>query len=239
YDYVSLDDDPGDPNGHGTHVAGIIAATQDNNLGIAGMSWGAKVLAIRVCGERGSCDNFGVAAGIAEAIAKGARVVNLSLGGAGDSCPAPFMALAQLAAAKEVLLVAAAGNSAQRKNPTTYPAACDGYLGVGATSTQDEWAPFSNHGPYVDVAAPGVGIWSTVPADRSPPSTPGFAAFSGTSMAAPHVSALAALLFSAHPEWSADEVATRIMETAVDLGRPGRDGYFGMGRISVLRALTG
>ncbi|HEX2239938.1 MAG TPA: S8 family serine peptidase [Actinomycetota bacterium] len=239
HDFVSADDDPADTNGHGTHVAGIIAALQDNNFGVAGISWGAKVLAIRACAEQGTCDAFAVSAGIAEGIVSGARVVNLSLGGGGTSCPAPFLALAQVAAAKGVVLVAASGNSAQDQNPAMYPAACDGYLGVGATTNRDKWAPFSSHGPYVDVSAPGVDIWSTLPAERSSPTTPGFGAHSGTSMAAPQVSGLAALLFSAHPDWTAEEVIARILETAVDLGRAGRDDYFGAGRISVARAIKG
>jgi subtilisin family serine protease len=240
YDFVNADQDPSDDHGHGTHVAGIIAARPDNRTGISGMSWGARILPLKACDSQGACGNFEVTAAIVRAIQEKAQVVNLSLGAPGESCPREFDLAAQLAQRQNVLLVAAAGNSAQEGNPTSYPAACDGYVAVGATSPTDEWATFSEHGDYVDVAAPGVMILSTVPPAllmQDDPSTPGYGFADGTSMATPHVAGLAALLFSQHPDWQPSHVQHRIESTAVDLGARGRDPYFGAGRIDVRRAV--
>lgn len=243
FDFVNADDDPADDHGHGTHVAGIVAAEPDNGKGIAGVSWGASIMPLKVCPPEGGCGSFEVAAAIAYAVQGGAKVVNLSLAGAGGGCPTEFQLAAALAGARDVLLVAGAGNSAGDGNPVMYPAACEGFVGVGATAPDDRWAPFSEHGEYVDLTAPGVAVPSTLPpglntmTDSS--STPGYGPADGTSMAAPHVAGLAALLFAAHPEWTPLEVEERMEKTAVDLGDKGRDDFFGAGRISIGRALGG
>ncbi len=238
-DFVSVDQDPTDDHGHGTHIAGVIAANTDNRVGVAGMSWGAKVLPIKVCTERGACDGFNVAAGIVDAILDGAKVVNLSLGGASESCGDLEELTATLAELRGVLLVASSGNSGDTKeNPVNYPAACDGYMAVGATDFADEIADFSSYGDYVDISAPGVAVFSTLPPAKSRKGLfPGYGYMSGTSMAAPHVAALAALLFSQNPDWTPAQVQKRIQTTAVDLGKKGRDDKFGAGRINVKAAL--
>lgn len=243
FDFVNMDDDPADDHGHGTHVAGIVAAEPDNRTGIAGVSWGASVMPLKVCPAEGGCGSFEVTAAIAYAVQGGAKVVNLSLAGAGDACPPEFELAAALAEERDVLLVAGAGNSAGDGNPVMYPAACEGFVGVGATAPNDDWAPFSEHGDFVDLAAPGVAVPSTIPPGLSGmtdgSTTPDYGPADGTSMAAPHVAGLAALLFAAHPEWTALEVEERMEETAVDLGKRGADEYFGAGRISIARALVG
>jgi subtilisin family serine protease len=241
FDFANADEDPSDDNGHGTHVAGIVAAQPDNRRGIAGVSWGARIMPLKACDITGTCGSFEVAAAIVYAIQGGAEVVNISLSGAGGSCPAEFALAGTLAGAAGVLLVASAGNAAQDGNPVSYPASCDGYVSVGATTPTDAWAPFSIHNGLVDLSAPGVAVPSTIPPGLAgmsdDPATPGYGPADGTSMAAPHVAGLAALLFAQHPEWTAAEVEARMEETAVDLGARGPDEYFGAGRISIGRAL--
>jgi subtilisin family serine protease len=241
-DLANGDDDPSDDNGHGTHVAGIVAAQPDNRRGIAGVSWGARVMPLKACDVNGACGSFDVAAAIVYAARSGARVVNISLSGAAGGCPTELALAAAVADAERSLLVASAGNSAQDGNPVMYPAACDGYTGVGATTPDDRWAPFSEHGEYVDLSAPGVAVPSTIPPGLAgmsdDPSTPGYGPADGTSMAAPHVAGLAALLFAQHPEWTPAEVEERMQETAVDLGADGPDEYFGAGRIDIARAVA-
>ena len=241
FDFVNRDEDPVDDHGHGTHVAGIVAAEPDNRRGIAGVSWGASIMPLKACTPEGGCGTFDVAAAIAFAVQGGAKVVNISLAGATESCPAELGLAATLAEAQDVLLVASAGNSAQDGNPVMYPAACDGFLAVGATAPNDRWAPFSEHGDYLDLSAPGVAVPSTLPPGLAPmpddPSTPGYGPADGTSMAAPHVAGLAALLFARHPDWTPLQVEEHMEKTAVDLGERGPDEYFGAGRISIGRAL--
>ncbi|MGH9195071.1 MAG: S8 family peptidase, partial [Acidimicrobiia bacterium] len=236
------DSDPADDHGHGTHVAGVIAARPNNRTGIAGLSWGAHILPLKACDSTGACGTFEVVASIVRAIEEKARIINLSLAGPAESCPREFELAARLAENQDVLLVAGAGNSAQQGNPVMYPAACEGYMGVGATSPADEWAGFSEHGDFVDISAPGVMILSTLPpllVMQDDPDNPGYGVADGTSMATPHVVGLAALLLSQHPDWGPAEIQNRIEQTSVDLGRKGRDPYFGAGRIDVARALRG
>jgi subtilisin family serine protease len=237
-DFLAQDDAPDDPHGHGTGVSGVVAANTDNREGIAGMSWGANVMPLQACGETGGCSMFAVAQAIAWAAAHDAHVVNLSLGGALPSCPRALQAAAAFAEARGTLLVAASGNSAGQGNPTSYPAACEGFMAVGATDAADGWAPFSQYGPHISVSAPGAGVMTTWSSETSPDATRGYAVVDGTSFAAPHVSGLAALLFSRHPEWTSAQVRARIEQTAVDLGPEGRDPWFGHGRIDLRKALA-
>lgn len=237
HDFVNNDDSPQDDNGHGTHVSGVIAANSDNREGIAGMSWGAKVMPLKACDSQGTCSDFALVASIVTAATSGAKVVNLSLGGASPACPRAFQVAARFAEARGVLLVAAVGNTAAQGNPINYPAGCDGYLGVGATDPFDRWARFSSHAKYVDLTAPGVQVLSTLPPDFSDKRTPGYGLLNGTSMAAPHVSGLAALLFSARPEWEPVDVKQKMERTAKDLGKKGWDPFFGHGRINVAKAV--
>lgn len=242
FDFVNKDDDPADDHGHGTHVAGVIAARPNNRKGISGLSWGSKVMPFKACDASGACADFPIAASIVRAVESGARVVNLSLGGAGAECSRGFELAMQFARTRDVVLVAAAGNSGDEEagNPATYPAGCEGYVAVGATDPSDAWAPFSGHHDYVDLSAPGVQVQSTITPDLAMPSdgsAHGYGASDGTSMAAPHVAGLAALLFSQNPTWTSEEVQERMEATAVDLGKKGQDPYFGAGRIDVARAL--
>jgi serine protease len=220
-----------DPHGHGTHVAGTIAAVTGNATGVSGFAPEAMILPIRVLSADGSGVMSDVATALVVAADRGADVVNLSLGST-EQAGSVTTAIAY-ARSKGVVVVAAAGNSRGSGSPANYPAADAGVLGVAATDSSDQVASFSNQGSYVDVAAPGVDILSTVPAVKGD-----YAFYSGTSMAAPHVAALAAQLRAADPQLTPDEVQAAIEATAVDLGAAGRDVDFGSGRIRPVQALA-
>jgi subtilisin family serine protease len=234
-DLVNGDDDADDDFGHGTHVAGTIAAAANNRRGVTGVAWGVKVLPVKVLDEHGTGSSCDVMAGIVEAAKRGASVLNLSLGFAG-ACPVAFRAAVAYATQQKALVVAAAGNDAMQGGPESAPADCDGVLGVGATDSADTPATFSTFGPAVDVSAPGVGILSTVVDVKK--HTYGYDYYSGTSMAAPHVAGLAALLRSKHPDWTPQQVSDAIVASADDRGPKGRDDFYGAGRINAARALA-
>ena len=234
-DVVNDDDDPMDDEGHGTHVAGTVAAAANNRVGVAGVAWGAKVMPVKVLGVNGQGGTCQVAVGMAEAAQRGAQVLNLSLGGP-YACPVAYRAAVELATAKGALVVASSGNDGMSGAPDAAPANCDGVLGVGATDARDRPGRFSSFGPTVDVSAPGVAIVSTTIDPKT--GKHGYGAMQGTSMAAPHVAGLAALLKSRHPAWTPAQVADRITRTSDDLGVGGRDDFFGAGRINAARALT-
>jgi subtilisin family serine protease len=237
HDFVNDDEDATDDFWHGTHVAGVAAADTNNSEGIAGVAWNCKILPVKVMGAEGEGYYSWIIDGIVWAADQGAKVINLSLGGDADD---PFLEDAcKYAHDKGVVLVASAGNDAAA---VVYPAAYDDYvLAVAATDYNDEWTDFSNFGPQVDVAAPGQWIMGPIPLWAPEEGYLPYAFASGTSMAAPHVSGMAALLFSLKPELKPDEVMAIIRYTADDVNKtahPGRDDYIGYGRINMQRALA-
>ncbi|HEX8003614.1 MAG TPA: S8 family serine peptidase [Mycobacteriales bacterium] len=234
-DVVNDDDDATDDQGHGTHVAGTIAATSNNRAGVAGVAWGVKVLPVKVLDSAGTGTSCDIAVGVVEATDKGASILNMSLGMAG-ACPVAFRLAFEYAAQKKVLPVASTGNDAFQGAPSAAPGNCPTVLAVGATDSKDKPAIFSTWGPQVDVSAPGVDIMSTTIDPKT--GRFGYGLSSGTSMAAPHVAGLAALLRSKHADWSPQQVADAITSTADDLGPRGRDDFYGSGRINAARALT-
>jgi subtilisin family serine protease len=229
----SSDDTP-DPEGHGTAVAGLIAATPNNGTGIAGLGWNTKVLSVRVLDSQG--------AGLASTIAKGIRyaaeypgvkVINLSLQQDSDSGgkSTELESAIKFAQGKGLLVVAAAGN--QPKDTPSYPANFEGVLSVAAVDGADDTlAKFSRRGPWVDIAAPGVGVLTlaTPCIDGNCWVTP-----DGTSFATPIVSAAAALVWAANPGLTAQQVASRLMSTADPIPGTGTD--FNSGEINVGRAV--
>ena len=220
-----------DQNGHGTHVAGIIAARR-NGIGVVGAAPGTRILPIRVLDASGSGMTSDVAAGIIYAADHGARVVNLSLGGPSPS--AAMQTAIQYANSKGTIVFAAAGNYAQNGNPVTYPAAYPEAVAVAAVDSFGNRAAFSSYGSYVDLAAPGVGIlsaWGN--ADNA------YASASGTSMATPFAAAAAALVIAAHPTLTVAEVRNRLESTATDIGPAGNDIYTGHGLINPAVAMQG
>jgi len=222
-----LDDD----NGHGTHVAGIIAAETGNAAGVAGASWGARVMVVKVLDASGDGYYSDVAAGIRYAADNGAQVINLSFGG--DEPSQLLQDAVDYAYQQGALLVAAAGNDG---GAVDYPGACEHVVAVAATDSHDSRLSLSSHGPEVDIAAPGEGILST----WVEPQLYWFRR--GTSMAAPHVSAAAALLWSWEPELGVSQVELRLQAGADDVNAPsypGWDRYLGWGRLNMYQVLTG
>ena len=231
YDEIARTDGANtDPNGHGTHVAGTIAAVTGNNVGVSSIAPDAKILPVRVVGANGEGFMSDAARGIIYAADHGADVINMSLGST-DQVTAVSNAVAY-ARGKGVVVVAAAGNERTTGSPTSYPAADAGVIAAAATDKSDNVASFSNQGSYVDVAAPGSSILSTVP-----PAKNYYAYYSGTSMASPHVAAVAALIRAKYPTLTPDQVQSALESSATDLGTKGKDTDFGYGRIDALAAL--
>lgn len=252
-DFVAGDDDPSDENGHGTNVAGIIAATIDNSQGGAGLAPGVKILPVRVMNAKGAGTDRSIARGIRFAADKGAQVINLSLGATltidADTVSEQVTSAIRYAQEKGSLVIVAAGNdflplenAIVGENPDV--------LVVAATDQNDVKADFSNSGPWIGITAPGVHILSTMPTydvyltsevPREERFQKNYDYMTGTSQATPLVSALAALLFSAHPDWTANQVEQAIKDHAADISRQNvtlaRKGYLGSGRIDACQAL--
>lgn len=224
YDFVNNDSVPQDDFGHGTHVAGIAAASGNNGVGVAGVSWGARIMPLKVLDRFGGGSYANVAAGILWAADHGAQVINLSLGGAAPSVTLQDAVL--YAYNKGILLVAASGNNGGAQ--VLYPARYPEVMAVGATNFTNQPSSISNYGPEVDVAAPGENIYSLWPG--------GYFTQSGTSMSAPFVSGLAAILFSFTS--NAGVVRNAIESTALDVGPVGWDLYSGAGLIQMDSAIA-
>jgi len=207
WDFVENDNNPFDDNGHGTHVSGVIGAKGNNNTGITGVNWDIQMMALKAFDAHGSGTTASTLAAMEYARTMGARLTNNSWGGPNYSQLLHDEILAQESA--NMLCVAAAGNASQdiKKTPT-YPAAydVDNIISVAAIDSTHALASFSNHShKHVDLAAPGVSIFSTMPDDS-------YQYMSGTSMAAPYVAGVAALIWSYNTGSDAGEVKTSILE---------------------------
>ena len=216
-----------DASGHGTHVAGIIASAANNGIGGSGVAPNAQLLPIKVLDQAGQGDARDVAAGVRYAADNGAKVINLSLGGATES--SSLTQAITYANDKGALVVAAAGNGGANDKPK-WPASLDLTLAVTAVDQSNGATSFDQRGEYIDIAAPGTGIVSTVKGD--------YGASSGTSMAAGFVAGAAALLFAAEPRATNNQVRDILLRTATDIGEPGRDLTFGVGLINMVAALA-
>jgi subtilisin family serine protease len=231
YTYMPAEDGRvADDNGHGTHVAGIVGAEIDNNIGVTGIAGGTRIMIVKVLDEHGVGWQSDIARGIVYAVDNGAEIINLSMGG--ETASQTLQEAVGYAATRGVLVVAASGNDG---GEVLYPASDSRVLAVAATGPNDLRAGFSNHGSAIDLAAPGVDVYSTWPWGS------GYYTKSGTSMAAPHVSGLAALIWSARPGLTVAQVTKIMTATAVDANEdvlPGRDAYLGWGRIDAGAALA-
>jgi thermitase len=215
YDFVNNDTIPQDDNGHGTRVAGM-----------AGVSWGARIMPVKVLNASGNGFFADVAAGIIWAADNGAEVINLSLGGLDPS--SVLEDAINYAYGKDATLVAAVGNSGS--NFVLYPARYPHVIAVAATDSSNNHAPFSNFGPEVDVSAPGVMIYSTAIGNT-------YSYISGTSASTPFVSGLAAILRGFPTYISPDQITGDLETTALDLGISGRDDLYGYGLIQMEAAI--
>lgn len=222
-----------DDNGHGTHVAGITAAL-DNEIGVIGVGPKIDLYAIKVLDRRGSGWLSDIIEGLDWAIANGMQVVNMSLGASVDI--QSFHDAVIRAQAAGITQVAAAGNSG---GAVGYPAAYPEVIAVSATDSANTIATWSSRGPEVDLAAPGVSIYSTYKGQT-------YATLSGTSMAAPHVTGSAALVLNtpvgvydadSDRVWDPAEVQRKLQDRAVNLGAPGFDNLYGWGLVNAFNAV--
>lgn len=207
---------PYDQNGHGTHVAGIIGARGNNGIGVSGVNWNVRLMAVRFLDAYGTGSVSGAIEAIDYVIMMRQRGVNVRLSNnswGGGAHSQPLLNAIERARNAGVLFVAAAGNEASNIDATpSYPSAypSSNIVSVAAIDAHGNLAPFSNYGAlHVDIAAPGVGILSTYPANR-------YVTLNGTSMAAPHVTGALALLLSLDPTLSNEALLTRLYESAVD-----------------------
>lgn len=225
-----------DDHGHGTHTAGIVAAAANNSIGVVGSAYEVELMIYKVLDQTGSGEDGTIAQAIIDAANNGASVISMSLGGPGYS--QTFQNAINYAWSKNVLVVAAAGNSGS--SSLFYPGGANHAVGVAATDNNDNWVSFSNYGNQVAVGAPGVNILSTVPTYPTTDGLENYGSLSGTSMAAPYVSALGGTLFSASPGITAAAVRMRIEQSADNANTGGASGqYLGYGRINFSRAVGG
>lgn len=250
WDFWEGDNRPWDEDGHGTLLAGIIAATSGNNTGIAGINPKARIMPLRALNAFGHTRASYVAKALVYAVDNGARVVNLSVGGPGES--SAFRAAVDYAESKGVLVVAAAGNEAAELTDIL-PGAHDAVLTVAALDTQDARAAFSNYGPEVDIAAPGIDILSLrarftdtmlglgdidyEPGQATVGSDKRYYRVGGTSFASPFVTGVASLLLSKDPTLQASDLRRILAHSATDVSDPGWDQLTGYGRVDALAAL--
>lgn len=221
-----------DPDGHGTHVAGIIAAARGNGVGGAGIAPGAQILPVRVLDEHGNGWGSDVTAGILWAHQQGADVINLSLSGGGTE-PTSMVSTINTVTTDgsrgkaPTVVVAAAGNDGPG-SAVQWPAAAERVLAVAATDSQHQVASFSSWGSYVDIAAPGQSILSTCPG--------GYCDASGTSMASPLAAGAVAILRQQSSGYGPSEVRSRLEQTSRDIAAPGWDTATGYGEVDIAAA---
>ena len=261
YDFVDDDRRPNDENGHGTHVAGTIGEGTGDNVGVTGLAYGARIMPVRVLDRVGEGDSVAISAGIRWAAAHGADVINLSFefGTQVTRAEIPdILAALRYARRKGVLVVGASGNEGGRS--IAYPARADEVLSVGASTKRNCLAWYSNTGATLDIVAPGGGRDARIPGDANCQPDRGSAGsiyqmtfdgslsrfglpgrYTGTSMAAPHVSAAAALVIASGvigPNPSPEAIEERLKVTARDLGPAGPDFRYGYGLLDAARAVT-
>lgn len=228
YNAISPTSSANDDNGHGTHVAGIIAGI-DNSVGVIGVAPNASLLAVKVLNKRGTGYISDIIEGIQWSVANGAKVINMSLGSSSDV--QSFHDACAAAYSQGVVIVAAAGNSGPGSNTVEYPAKYAEVIAVSATDSSNTIASFSSRGPEVEIAAPGVSITSCYKGG-------GYATMSGTSMASPHVAGVAALIIASGVN-GPDAVRACLAQTADDLGAAGSDVLYGNGLVDAEQAATG
>ena len=247
YDFVNDDAHPNDDEGHGTHVTGTIAQSTNNSIGVAGVAFNTSIMPVKVLDSSGSGTYADIADGIYFAADNGAKIINMSLGGSSGSITLEN-ALAY-AYGKEVAIVCASGNDGSATT-VSYPAAYDAYcIAVGATRYDEAVAYYSNGGASLDLTAPGGDVTVDQNNDGyadgvlqqtfgNNPTDWGYWFYQGTSMAAPHVSGVAALLIANAAATTPDEVRVALQSTAEDKGSTGWDPEYGYGIVDAYAALN-
>ena len=237
YDFVREDPVAQDFGYHGTAVVGVAAAETDNQGGIASAGFEAGFFMAKGCTD--VCLSSDTAAALDWLVDRGVKIINLSFGAEQEPPGDEVLGLAVQRAQKAgALVIAAVGNDGVNTD-SFYPAAYPGVLGVAAIDQDQAPASFTNSGPVVDVAAPGVDIISTYNEHYSGNETGAlYARFGGTSYAAPHVAGVAALIKARKPGITAEGIAARIKNTAIDLGKPGRDDAYGYGLLGARCAVA-
>jgi len=227
YDFVANDNDANDENGHGTGVAGTLSPRSNNQIGVCGVAWANPILPVRVLDANGSGNYSAIANGIIYAADRGAKVINLSLGGTSSS--RALQDAINYAWNKQCVIVAAAGNNGS--NVAFYPAACTNVVAVSATNASDTRPTWSNFGSYVDISAPGVDILSVYGTDQ-------YAAWNGTSFSSPVASGVVALMAAANSTLTNVLLVDLLIKNSDDVGALGKDVYYGSGRVNANRAVT-
>jgi subtilisin family serine protease len=231
YDFLDDLPSPQDDESHGTAVAGIIGAVGNNHEGVSGIAWRVKLLPIKALNSQGRGPDSAMVKAILYAADNGARIINIS--STGTRYSAALETAVQYAQDKGALVVAAAGNTGNSDNAVNYPAAFDGVLAVAAIDDHDQLASFSQRQPYVALAAPGVDVPSTAWAGAGRGL---YASQSGTSIAAPHVSGAAAILWALRPDLAAADITVALQSNADKVTSP-NPGY-GAGILNVARAVA-
>lgn len=226
WNFLSNNSDTHDVLGHGTAVAGTVAAQGNDGFGVAGVAWKNRIMPLVVLNSSNAATYADIADAIIYAADHGAKVINISIGGSTSS--ATLQNAINYAWNKGLVIAASAMNYSS--SAPYYPAAADNVLAVGATDQYDKLASFSDYGSWIDVVAPGVSIYTTQNGG-------GYWWVQGTSFASPQVVGLAALLFSRNPNLSNAQVVDLIRSNADDLGTAGFDSTFGWGRINAYRSL--
>ena len=250
YDFINDDAHPNDDHGHGTHVTGTIAQSTNNGIGVAGVAFDACIMPIKVFNAAGSGTHADFSDGVHYAVDHGADIINYS--GGGNTSSTTMENACAYAYEHGVTIIASAGNEKEEGNLPSYPAAYDDYvIAVGATRYDEARAPYSNTGSYLDIAAPGGDVTvdqnsdgygdgivqQTINLETKDPCDFGYYFMEGTSMAAPHVSGVAALLV-AHGITGPDNIRQALESTAEDHGTAGWDEEYGWGIVDAYAALN-
>lgn len=236
YSFIENDPDPIDRNGHGTHVAGIIAA-EDNDLGVLGVAPQAYLYSVRILTFDSTGSTSNIISGLEWSVDNSMQIINMSLGSDDDSISVGRAINSTYNAG--ILIVAAAGNSGNVEGSgdnIDYPSRYDSVVSVGATDKNDNRAKFSSTGPRLELSAPGVNILSTLNGNK-------YGTLSGTSMSCPHVSGVAALILSAEPEMTNTRLRIRMQMTAQNMNKSNIGGFsskdwYGYGLIDAVKSVS-
>lgn len=227
WNFVKSNSDTSDLLGHGTAVAGVIAAAGNNGIGVAGVSWHSRMMPLVVVDENDRAAYSNIAEAIQYAADRGVRVINISIGGAVPS--STLQSAVDYAWSKGALIFASAMNNGS--SDPYYPAACNHVMAVSATDGNDHLASFSNYGNWIAIAAPGVSILTTVNGG-------GYAYWFGTSFSSPIMAGVAALSLAVNPALTNAELVTILEKSADDIGPPGYGASFGWGRVNAFNAVS-